>query len=31
MGEPARPPAYAALANALYKMDGKRRYKIPYV
>lgn len=31
MGEPTFPPAFAALANALYKATGKRFYKQPYL
>ncbi len=31
LGEPAFPPAFAALANALYQATGKRFYKQPYV
>lgn len=31
MGEPAYPPVYAALANALYKATGKRLYNQPFV
>lgn len=30
LGEPALPPAGAAVANALYKATGKRLYKQPY-
>jgi isoquinoline 1-oxidoreductase beta subunit len=30
MGEPAYPPVYAALANALYKATGKRLYNQPF-
>ncbi|MBK5278615.1 MAG: xanthine dehydrogenase family protein molybdopterin-binding subunit [Bacteroidia bacterium] len=30
MGEPTFPPAFAALANALYKGTGKRFYKQPF-
>jgi isoquinoline 1-oxidoreductase subunit beta len=30
MGEPAYPPVYAALANALYKATGKRVYSQPF-
>ncbi|MFN3782294.1 MAG: molybdopterin cofactor-binding domain-containing protein [Spirosomataceae bacterium] len=30
MGEPAYPPVYAALANALYKATGKRLYQQPF-
>ncbi len=30
MGEPAYPPVFAALANALYKATGKRLYKQPF-
>lgn len=30
MGEPAYPPVFAALANALYKATGKRFYNQPY-
>jgi isoquinoline 1-oxidoreductase beta subunit len=30
MGEPAYPPVYAALANALYKDTGKRLYNQPF-
>jgi CO/xanthine dehydrogenase Mo-binding subunit len=31
MGEPAYPPVFAALANALYQATGKRHYEQPYV
>lgn len=31
MGEPAYPPVYAALANALYKATGKRLYNQPFM
>jgi isoquinoline 1-oxidoreductase subunit beta len=31
MGEPAYPPVYAALANALYKATGKRLYNQPFL
>jgi isoquinoline 1-oxidoreductase beta subunit len=31
MGEPAFPPAFAALANALYKATGKRFYEQPFI
>jgi isoquinoline 1-oxidoreductase beta subunit len=31
MGEPAYPPVYAALANALYKSTGKRFLNQPFV
>jgi isoquinoline 1-oxidoreductase beta subunit len=31
MGEPTFPPAFAALANALYKATGKRFYQQPYL
>jgi isoquinoline 1-oxidoreductase beta subunit len=31
MGEPAFPPAFAALANALYKATGKRFYDQPFI
>lgn len=31
MGEPAYPPVYAALANALYKATGKRFYQQPFI
>jgi len=31
MGEPAYPPVFAALANAMYKVDGVRRYEQPYI
>jgi len=31
MGEPAYPPVFAALANALYKATGKRFYDQPFV
>ena len=31
MGEPAFPPAFAALANALYKATGKRFYDQPFM
>ncbi len=30
MGEPAYPPVYAALANALYQATGKRFYNQPF-
>ena len=30
MGEPAYPPVFAALANALYKATGKRFYDQPF-
>jgi isoquinoline 1-oxidoreductase beta subunit len=30
MGEPAYPPVYGALANALYKATGKRHYRQPF-
>ncbi len=30
MGEPAYPPVYGALANALYKATGKRNYRQPF-
>jgi isoquinoline 1-oxidoreductase subunit beta len=30
MGEPAYPPVFAALANALYKATGKRFYNQPF-
>jgi isoquinoline 1-oxidoreductase beta subunit len=30
MGEPAYPPVYAALANAMYKATGKRLYSQPF-
>ncbi|MFN8354054.1 MAG: molybdopterin cofactor-binding domain-containing protein [Spirosomataceae bacterium] len=30
MGEPAYPPVFGALANALYKVTGKRFYKQPF-
>jgi isoquinoline 1-oxidoreductase subunit beta len=30
MGEPAYPPVFAALANALYRMTGKRYYDQPF-
>lgn len=30
MGEPAYPPVYAALANAMYKATGKRLYNQPF-
>jgi len=30
MGEPAFPPVFAALANALYKATGKRFYDQPF-
>ncbi|MHA8087280.1 xanthine dehydrogenase family protein molybdopterin-binding subunit [Aquirufa sp. Wall-65K1] len=31
MGEPAYPPVFAALANALYKATGKRQYHQPFI
>ncbi len=31
LGEPAYPPVFAALANALYKATGKRFYEQPYI
>jgi isoquinoline 1-oxidoreductase beta subunit len=31
LGEPAYPPVFAALANALYKATGKRFYDQPFV
>jgi isoquinoline 1-oxidoreductase subunit beta len=31
MGEPAYPPVYAALANALFKATGKRHYNQPFI
>ena len=31
MGEPAYPPVFAALANALYKATGKRLYSQPFI
>lgn len=31
MGEPAFPPVFAALANALYKATGKRLYNQPFI
>ncbi|MCO6360433.1 xanthine dehydrogenase family protein molybdopterin-binding subunit [Roseivirga pacifica] len=31
LGEPAYPPTFAAVANALYKATGKRFYKQPYL
>ncbi|RXK48815.1 xanthine dehydrogenase family protein molybdopterin-binding subunit [Aquirufa rosea] len=31
MGEPAYPPVFAALANALYKATGKRHYSQPFI
>jgi len=31
MGEPAFPPAFGALANALYKATGKRLYNQPFI
>lgn len=31
MGEPAYPPVFAALANALYKATGKRHYTQPFI
>lgn len=31
MGEPAFPPAFGALANALYKATGKRLYEQPFI
>jgi isoquinoline 1-oxidoreductase beta subunit len=30
MGEPAYPPVFGALANALYKATGKRFYNQPF-
>ena len=31
MGEPAYPPVFAALANALYQATGKRHYSQPFI
>jgi isoquinoline 1-oxidoreductase subunit beta len=31
MGEPAYPPVFGALANALYKATGKRLYAQPFI
>ncbi len=31
LGEPAFPPVFAAVANALYKATGKRYYDQPYL
>ncbi len=31
MGEPAYPPVFAALANALYRATGKRHYAQPFI
>ncbi|MEN9296382.1 MAG: hypothetical protein RJB49_1252 [Bacteroidota bacterium] len=31
MGEPAYPPVFAALANAIYKATGKRHYSQPFI
>ena len=31
MGEPAFPPVFGALANALYKATGKRFYEQPFI
>jgi len=31
MGEPAFPPIFGALANALYKATGKRFYEQPFI
>jgi CO/xanthine dehydrogenase Mo-binding subunit len=31
MGEPPFPPAFATLANALYKATGKRFYDQPFI
>ncbi len=31
LGEPAYPPVFAALANALYKATGKRFYEQPFI
>lgn len=31
LGEPPYPPAFAALANALYKLTGKRYYHQPFI
>jgi isoquinoline 1-oxidoreductase subunit beta len=31
MGEPTFPPAFAALANALYRATGKRYYRQPFI
>lgn len=31
LGEPPYPPAFAAVANALYKLTGKRHYHQPYI
>ena len=30
MGEPAYPPVFGALANALYQATGKRHYRQPF-
>ena len=30
LGEPPFPPVFGAVANALYKLDGKRRYNQPF-
>ena len=31
LGEPAYPPVFGALANALYKATGKRFYEQPFI
>jgi isoquinoline 1-oxidoreductase beta subunit len=31
LGEPAYPPVFAALANALYKATGKRFFEQPFI
>ncbi|NDE79094.1 MAG: xanthine dehydrogenase family protein molybdopterin-binding subunit, partial [Chitinophagaceae bacterium] len=30
LGEPPFPPVFGAVANALYKLEGKRKYNQPY-
>ncbi|MGW8317427.1 MAG: hypothetical protein ACWGNV_17655 [Bacteroidales bacterium] len=31
LGEPPYPPAFAAVANALYQLTGKRYYHQPFI